>query len=35
MVNKILTSFFVRRLPEIRRSKGVQEKKLPRELVLP
>ena len=28
MVNKILTSFFVRRLPEIRRSKGVTRKEI-------
>ncbi|WP_051586419.1 helix-turn-helix domain-containing protein [Selenomonas sp. AE3005] len=28
MVNKILTSFFVRRLPEIRRSKGITRKEI-------
>ncbi|SFA72638.1 helix-turn-helix domain-containing protein [Selenomonas ruminantium] len=28
MVNNILTSFFVRRLPEIRRSKGVTRKEI-------
>ena len=28
MVNKILISFFVRRLPEIRRSKGVTRKEI-------
>lgn len=28
MVNKILTRFFVRRLPEIRRSKGVTRKEI-------
>lgn len=28
MVNKILTNFFVRRLPEIRRSKGVTRKEI-------
>ena len=30
MVNKILTNFFIRRLPEIRRCKGVTRKEIAR-----